>query len=202
MHFVKTRNKILSFSKRYLILAVLNNNNRKFTMKTIKLYWYGPYSFFELFSTEKYKDKFSHPGVYLWYEINEHNKKLAYVGKASGKPTLYERNFQHYINQIGGQYFIPEFFRKNSDKSWVLDVNDPTCRSSVLNMNIYHSIVIDSFNYICNISIYLCILHSNDVNLVERNLLYKLQPLRTKWGTKTEPSEKIKITNSGSKPFE
>jgi hypothetical protein len=167
-------------------------------MREIELIWDGPFTFHDLLKNENNRKKYSCSGVYLWKEVSDGKTVIAYVGKASGSPDLYQRQFQHYVSQIGGHYVIPTAYRSKKEKDWSCDRNNPEVLDIIFDKEKFIEIVSDGFSYINHLEIFLAPVSSNLVNIVERNLLFDLKPIRTKWGTKTEPSERIKIEHKGN----
>src|SRR4029077_17662876 len=72
-----------------------------------RLKWNGPYSFRELLSNAGHRVTFNSPGVYLWINQVRQPERISYVGKASGEPDLWTRQWQHYIAYIAGHYQLP-----------------------------------------------------------------------------------------------
>src|SRR5690242_18255150 len=80
-------------------------------MTDILLEWSQPFSFKDLILNEQLKADYNKSGVYIWISPKKPSSsemEIAYVGKASGKPSLWARQIQHYKFQISGLYKIPE----------------------------------------------------------------------------------------------
>ncbi len=163
----------------------------------LTLDWHGPHRFSEFVSNSRLRDQFNTPGVYLWIETSPSGgKQLSYVGRAISR-SLSRRQLEHYANQIGGLYTIPEEFRA-SEREWMPNWEKPEA-SILLNQGEFIKVVHDGFQYANAVEIYLCPMPSemdikaDDIKAVERNLLFDLRPIRTKPGTKTEPKRKLFI---------
>jgi hypothetical protein len=174
-------------------------------METIELNWEGPFTFESLLKPGCKSDDPEHPrrkyncaGVYIWETGDEENgdREVHYVGKATGSPSLWLRQCDHYIYQIGGRYLIPAEFTSNS-KEWRCDFKDPEVIETLFDEIAFKKVVSDGFNYSKLIRIYFAKIDPGKVGVVERNLLYDLRPPYTKPGTKSEPKDRVKILHHG-----
>jgi len=166
--------------------------------QTIKLDWFGPFKFKDFIEKSIMVEKFRKPGVYIWVEKWRKIKRLCYVGKASGRPTLLERQQEHYANFIGGRYNIPAEFRK-CEKEWIPN-QYPINARILLKEKEFIQLVHEAFAYIKNINIYLCPLGQTvPLKNLERNLLYVLQPSATKPGTKSPPPTRLQIQHKNAR---
>lgn len=156
--------------------------------------WEGPYKLSEFFIDPAMKDKYDRPGVYLWIEeLPNGKKRLSYIGRATGRPTLWKRHLQHYAFLVGGLYTIPKEFRR-SYKDWIPDWTKEEAAATILSVEKFLNVVEEGFRYAVACSIYLWPSKPDvDVRLIERNLLYDLQPTSTIWGTKSEPVTRLNI---------
>jgi len=167
-------------------------------MRQIKLFWKGPYEFHQLINDDSIRKEYQVRGVYIWilHHKSDEKKELYYVGRASGKPNLWQRQWQHYKNYIGGIYDIPGEFRK-SGEYWSNDVNDKA-RNVILDKRKFLELVSEAFDFTKYLKIFLCPLKEEDpqhIKIVERNLLYDLQPTGTTGGKESEPSNRLKISH-------
>lgn len=156
--------------------------------------WDGPYKLSDFFMDPVIKQKYDKPGVYLWTEeLPDGKRRLSYVGRASGKPSLWKRHQEHYVNFVGGQYTIPTEFRR-SGKAWIPDWAIEETASTLLSLDYFVEIIKEGFHYALALNTYLWPATPDaDVSLIERNLLYDLQPTGTNWGTKSFPKNRINI---------
>lgn len=155
--------------------------------------WEGPYKLSDFFTNSALKQKYRKPGVYIWIEELPDEKRLSYVGRATGRPTLEKRLQDHYANCVGGLYTIPKEFRR-SGVAWIPDWNVEDTIATLLSLNKLLTIVEDGFRYASVCHIYLWpATPDTDVKLIERNLLYDLKPTGTIWGTKSVPANRINI---------
>jgi len=161
---------------------------------TIRLEWSGGYSFKELFFDGEYRSKFCTPGVYLWLEPAEDRDRILYVGRATGAPDLWNRQWSHYVSYIAGHYQLPEIARPGRG-SWEMNPCNRAVLETVFDEASYVQLVRDGFAYASRISVYLCPLSVDVVRRVERQLLYELQPSGTKPGTRTPPEECLKLVH-------
>lgn len=51
--------------------------------------WEGPFTFTDILTSPEIRQKYSCSGVYLWKEVDGECEQIAYIGKASGAPTLF-----------------------------------------------------------------------------------------------------------------
>jgi hypothetical protein len=164
----------------------------------IVLRWDGPHCLRDLFGNDHLKQKFSCPGVYLWIQQYNGHQTLNYVGKASGSPTLYHRQLQHYQYFIGGLYTIPNEFRK-CGKDWVPDWNKEEVYSVLLDKSKFLDVVNEAFDCINAYSVHMAKLATaGEAKAIERQLLFDLKPTGTKWGCSTPPAVPIKIVHSNA----
>lgn len=161
----------------------------------VELNWEGPFSFKELLLTKEYKEKFKCSGVYLWKTPD--SNVVEYVGRASGNPSLWVRQFQHYICLIGGHYHIPAPFTDTGNK-WVCNHENSEALDTLFDEMKFNKVTAYGFRYAAAINIYLAKLSFDKVNWVERNLLYDLQPSTTDWGKKTAPDHPIILIHCGT----
>lgn len=163
--------------------------------ETIGLSWEGPFSFKDLLTTKKHHEDYNCAGVYLWEIVGE--KFPQYIGKATGSPSLWLRQFHHYISLIGGLYTVPMQFTNNG-ADWVCDYNNDEVLGILFNEQKFKEVISYGFRYAAAIQIYLAKLSASKVNVVERNLLYYLKPSTTNWGTQSEPKERVRLIHSGT----
>ena len=167
----------------------------------IKLRWEGPFTCSELLRSTDNKKQFSVPGVYLWTDTriveNESRDVLTYVGKASGSPTLWYRQADHYFHIISGYYKIPAQYRV-CKQPWGLDYNKPESFDVLFDLERYQQLVREAFASASQMRIFLCPCDL-DVKVVERNLLYDLCPTDTTMGTKTEPPQPMAFVHQDAK---
>jgi len=156
--------------------------------------WEGPYKLSEFFIDPAMKDKYDRPGVYLWIEeLPNGKKRLSYIGRATGRPTLWKRHLQHYAFLVGGLYTIPKEFRR-SDVAWIPDWTMEETAATLLSLEKFLNIVEEGFRYASACRIYLWPATPDaNVRLIERNLLYDLKPTSTIWGTISEPVTRLNI---------
>lgn len=167
-------------------------------MDEISLEWFGPYGFKKLLEEEALRKQFDCSGVYVWTDRVKGTERLYYVGKATGRPTLWRRQMQHYSMSIGGMYFIPEDFRV-SRVSWNPDPKLFEVRDVLLGEEKYLELVREAFRYTQTIEIHLCPIEAKLVADVERNLLHELTPDGTSWGTKSQPLNRLSIRHINAK---
>ncbi|MFA6224069.1 MAG: hypothetical protein WC647_17345 [Desulfomonilaceae bacterium] len=158
----------------------------------IKLCWKGPFSFKDLLTNERYKKDYKCSGVYLWEMASAEAPQ--YIGKATGRPGLWLRQFHHYISLIGGHYTVPPQFTNNG-KEWICDYEKNEVLEILFNEQKFKEVISYGFRYAAAIKIFLAKLSQEKVNIVERNLLHDLKPSTTFWGTQTVPKELVKIVH-------
>lgn len=167
---------------------------------TIELPWFGPFSFRDFIeASERVKD-FHVPGVYLWVETGEDGERISYVGKASGRPNLLQRQQDHYTNYIGGRYRIPGSYRSGKP-DWEPG-QYPQNAEIILDYERFTELVGEAFQYVQHTTIYLAPLKDwacEDISVAEWNLLYDLKPTDTRRGTLSEPRQRIKIVHKNAR---
>ena len=157
----------------------------------IILDWRGPFlpkSFLDE------KDPQPTPGVYLWLADFHGKKWVEYVGKASGSPTLGRRQQEHVSNTIGLKYTIPAQVR-DADEDWKPGIY-PENKNQLLIKSTRESLVDEALRYLDSMTFFLAPMEAKDrklLGIVERNLLWALQPRSTVPGTKTPPPTPIDI---------
>jgi hypothetical protein len=82
------------------------------------------------------------------------------------------------------------------NKKWEMNPNDPEVVATILIEEAYIKRVREGFSYARQLRLYLCPLESHQAPRVERALLYQLQPLGTRPGTQSPPSEIGEILHS------
>lgn len=167
-------------------------------MKKVLLEWEGPFTFKEMILDKKIKEKYATSGLYIWIYADNKKSEILYVGKASGKPNLIERQIQHYMSYLGGLYYIPkEYTNKNQD--WIFDSKSEIVQKIITHLDRFCEIVKGGFNFVNDkkIMIYFCKQDSANIRKIERQLLYNLKPKLTKMGTKTKPKDEIEIIHKG-----
>ena len=164
--------------------------------RTLNLFWEGPYRLRDFIRSNELKERFSCAGVYIWIDkLPDGSERLSYVGKAGGRPSLHHRQQQHYANMVGGLYTIPKEYRQ-SNEAWVPNWSLPTVAEVILDREKYQKVIDEGFAYEAACQVYLATLDSADESkIVERQLLYDLQPSSTSWGTKSAPNSPIDIVH-------
>ena len=151
----------------------------------MRLHWSRGYLFVELLNSRHLREQFNCPGVYV--HIDHRRGRAAYVGKASGAPDLWLRQYTHYVNYIGGLYLIPNLGEESNGYVWE---PGPDKVKTVFNRDQFHKTVDLAFDYVPKVEIHLCPLeNANAAKLIERELLWALDPLDTTRGTKTPPKD-------------
>lgn len=162
--------------------------------------WHGPYPVRDFVTDHKLFDRFDSPGIYLWTEtLPTGQSRLAYVGKAEGRPTLAARQRTHYVLTISGTYSIPTEFIKDREKGWAVNWEDSEVVEILIDCKRYLKIVSCGFDYVAACKVYLWP-YRGDVSLkiIERNLLYDLRPTGTTMGTKSVPPQKVSIRHENA----
>lgn len=165
---------------------------------SIFLEWHGPFRLAQFPRGSDLRTKFGVPGVYLWMEElpNLARSRLSYVGKASGKPTMYARQLEHYARTVAGLYMIPHEFCENGTK-WAVDWENPESVCVLLDEERFIKMVRNGFRLAAATNVYLAPYRGSDLAIIERNLLYTLQPTGTDKGTRSPPKIRADIRHSG-----
>lgn len=180
----------------------MNESNER-----LMLNWFGPYSLSDLLlgngeGREETIKEFCRPGVYLWTDFRDieegkQQEVISYVGKASGAPTLWQRQAEHYLHLIGGYYKLPKAWSppgwKSNNGSWAANFGDPDVLDVLFDQSKYLGLVKKTFEYATQVRIHLCPYAAERVKDIERNLLYDLRPKDTTWGTQSEPTRRLWI---------
>lgn len=163
-------------------------------MPNIIIDWDGPYAPEDFLRNRALKTRYDHPGVYLRFEVlPDGEARIAYVGRATGQPTLWQRQVQHYANAVGGLYTIPREYR-TSGTEWVPDAARDEVTTCLLDASQFKSLVEEAYRYLQSWRVFLWATPPDlDPRVVERNLLFDLKPVRTTWGTKSLPAERLTL---------
>ncbi len=165
------------------------------TARSLECKWWGPYSFNELLSSQDHQKAYSKAGVYLWVDQFASTRPLCYVGKASGNPTLWIRQWQHYTAMIGAQYQLPGIEEAKA-LPWGMTYTDPNVVETVFNYDRYIALVKRAFDFAARIRIWLCPLDDPEATkTIERQLIYQFQPDPTMRGTKYPPATLQRIVH-------
>lgn len=160
----------------------------------MNLHWSRGYSFSELLTDKDLRSKFKCPGVYV--HTDHRRERAAYVGKASGAPDLWLRQYTHYVHYIGGLYLIPSVEVEAGAYAWEPGPGKTKTVEAVFNRALFHQIVDLAFDYVPRVAIHLCPVETAAVaKLVERELLWALSPLDTTRGTKSPPEVAYKFVH-------
>jgi len=157
----------------------------------IVLNWRGPFlptEFLESASPE------AEAGVYIWVAELAGERWVEYVGKATGRPTLWRRQQEHVANTIGLRYTIPGAVR-STGVEWIPNTY-PKNKKDLLDDERRGQLVKEALSYLNSIEIFLASLpdlDSKTLGFVERNLLWALQPRSTSLGTKSPPPVPLDI---------
>jgi len=156
--------------------------------------WDGPYGLSAFIADPALKERFDKPGVYIWIEtLPDGTCRLSYVGRATGRPTLWKRQMQHYASMVGGLYTIPKEFRADGT-TWVPDWTKQETACTLLDRAKFAAVIDDAFRYAGACQVYLwAVPPGTDVRIVERNLLYDFQPTGTDWGKGFSPGTRLML---------
>ena len=173
----------------------------------IELDWTNPYTFRELLSGDpqlrsEWDDK---AGVYLHVEQSAELHELLYVGKATGRPSLWTRQVQHYTFLIGGQDCIPSRWRAESRPGWVMGYGKRTdpqttqrTMSTLFDVESFVGVVRDGFRFAAAHRIYLAnVADSALVRKLEAKLLHQLRPSMT-GSQEVDPHPDLEIVHRGA----
>ena len=163
----------------------------------IKLSWDGPYS---PYSFLEHPNPHPYAGVYIWSADFADGYWIEYVGKAGGKPTIGIRQQQHVANTIGLRYTIPAQVRECGVK-WEPD-EYPDNIQTLLDEPSRSTLIREAIAYLDSMEFYVAEMQdydSNIIKVVERNLLWTLQPRSTQPGTKTSPPIPVGIIHENPK---
>lgn len=150
------------------------------------LHWSRGFSYSDLLRSESLRSHFKRPGVYV--HTDHRSGKAAYVGKATGKPDLWLRQYQHYVNCIGGLSLVPAAVGRGEPYAWTPGYKNDGIPSAILDREVVRQTVDAAFDYASKVVIYLCPLETAEAaKIAERELLWALQPLDTDSGTKSPP---------------
>jgi hypothetical protein len=163
----------------------------------VNIEWEGPWRLRDFFGNDVLRERFSCAGVYLWIQHHDGLEELNYVGKASGSPTLYKRQLEHFRDCIGGRHHLPKPFRPIGT-AWIPDPTTQACYSVLLDPTRFHGLIDDAYVMIDTFKVYLARTAvfpdpKKSAKLIERQLLFDLQPVGTGWGLGSPPSELVEI---------
>lgn len=166
----------------------------------IQLNWQGPHKFSDfMLAQEELRIEYSSAGVYLWTTYFPNGgDKIYYVGKATGRPSLFNRIQQHYALIVGGLYNVPAAFRLCKEE-WIPDWRKYDTYTILTDIEKMKMLIEECFKYITACRVYLAKTSRDKVAILERNLLWDLRPCGTKWGTMTQPNPRLEIVHSNAK---
>lgn len=172
----------------------------------ITLKWIGPFKFSELLTLNPKLDALKKPGVYIWTDSVDGPVKLTYVGKAEGNPHLLERQRQYFSRLIGGLSSIPLRFREGETDYVPMGGKSYNKAGLALITNeqtFCDQVVKKAFAYSKKCLVYCAPVDPESapegvppkdlIKRIERNLLWDLKPIGTKWGAATEPKNPLTI---------
>lgn len=151
----------------------------------VELFWHGPFTMRELLVEPTLKIRFRTPGVYLWLDHSTDPPSLSYVGRATGAPDLWTRQWQHYTFLIAGHYEIPDRARPGKGR-WGMSYDEVTAKT-LFDVESYIQLVRECHAHAEHQRVYLCPLDTTLVRAVERQLIYELQRGSASRGAATPP---------------
>lgn len=173
------------------------NKRAGVVMDTVTLKWHGPYSFRKLITDKELRDRWNVSGLYLWIDPTDQGETIYYVGKATGAPSLFKRQLEHYQHYICGAYDIPAQVR-SSRTYWRLDFKAPGVAEAITDREKLFQLVEDGFRYASSFKIFLAEAPRERVGVIEANLLYSLEPVGNTRGKYTKPAEEIEIIHENA----
>ncbi len=165
----------------------------------LTLQWHGPFPLptFVPRLSELWRE-FSERGVYLWIDRRD-PEQICYVGKATGSPNLWLRQFDHYVSIIGGRSLIPDS-HQGRDPIWEIDRDSDQALETMLDKERYCSVVRKGFAYSRQLAVCLCSLpdaSSVDLRVLENNLLYDLRPRDTRYPAR-QPNPRLTLVHANA----
>jgi hypothetical protein len=167
-------------------------------METVTLRWNGPYGFGQLITDKELRTRWNVPGVYLHVTPAGQGETIYYVGKATGAPSLFKRQLEHYQHYICGAFDIPAEVRR-SGTYWRLNLNEFGVAETITDREKLLELVEDGFEYASSFKIFLAEAPRERVGVIEKNLLYDLQPVGNTRGMKKQPTEEINIVHENAR---
>lgn len=166
---------------------------------TVKLRW-EKMPLLEFIKNKKLQGDLSHvSGIYLW-EDQSQDGKPAYIGKATSKTGLWERQLQWYFMQINGQAQIPSKIRRNMEH-WEFGTTQG-CIDTITDKDSFKALVDDAFDYVGKITVFWAKLDDEDngsiLSDVERRLILDLDPRFNK--KKWQPRHNVDVQHYDSVP--
>jgi hypothetical protein len=167
-------------------------------MKELTVAWRGPISLFDVARSERPSDpSLTSRGVYVWVCGAGTDARLRYVGRAC-KYSLWARARTHLLQQIGGSYRVPPGFVDQAsplrETGWEVDWSIMRRMNLLLEEDSFvNQVVRPAYRMAASISVWYAPLAIDDACLVERQLLYDLQPLDNGRKTMGYPREPVKI---------
>lgn len=168
--------------------------------------WEGPYQLDEFFLNTSLHEQYKCAGVYIWTLRDKKTgvKKIYYVGRAMGNPTLTARTLAHYVFRISALYTIPAEFRRNSLKWTPGDIGYDNYKNTLTDINEFKNLIEDAFDVPKYLSVYF---HKQKregkiLENLERQLLYALQPEGTKMGRESMPDGALEFSQTYEHNFD
>ena len=131
----------------------------------------------------------------MWRETMtgaENVRGLAYIGKASGSPNLIARVQHHYHEYLGCFYDIPEY--AGLDDKWQAKLDGPAVVGTLFSEQRFVRLATVAFQYVNSFEFFLAP-RDTDLDVIERNLIWDLQPTDNVLGKKTPPAAPLSIVH-------
>ncbi len=167
-------------------------------MTEVILEWLGPYKLREL---PQHQQRLECPGVYMWVERppNDPYGFLEYAGKASGSPSLFARQIEHYHAYLGARYVVPLWAAQEYGREWGSALHDPKVIEILFDKQKIMRVISDAFEYAHTLDFYFAPYKGpQPLTVVERNLIWDLQPRGNSQGRRTLPGQPLDLLHKNA----
>jgi hypothetical protein len=164
-------------------------------MRSIALRWSGPYTFKWLLTSAKSRERFCSPGIYLWIEAFHGSPQQGLVAEVGKATNLRKRLLEHYQGFLSCRYDVPKWVRPVGEWRCLLDESEVA--TTLFDKRRLLELTSMSFEYANSFRLFVAPSRA-DLAVVERNLIWDLQPTGNVHGKKSEPPERVRIVHYGA----
>ncbi len=125
----------------------------------------------------------------------ENVRGLAYIGKAGGSPNIIDRVQQHYHSYLGCFYDIPAY--AGLDGKWQAILDRPAVASTLFSEQRFVRLATAAFHYVNSFEFFVAP-RDTDLDVIERSLIWNLQPTDNTQGKKTPPAAPVSTVHKNA----
>lgn len=164
-------------------------------MRSVALRWSGPYTFKWLLTSPESLKRFCTPGIYLWIEAFKNSPQKGHIAEVGKATNLRKRLLEHYQGYLSARYDVPQWVRPLG--RWRCMLDEPEVAVTLFDKRRLAELTSMSFDYANSFELFVAPLRAH-LAVVERNLIWDLQPTDNVQGTKSEPLERVRVVHYGA----